>query len=378
MAAARKCRLIGMAFGVLAILLMASSTLQAAAWLPGSAPDWNQPYDYTPVTIPGGGPGGWPPGPAGPWVAWCAPSSASNVVGYWEDARGSQIADGQVFPATVNWSTSPSWHDYNADGFSRPPVNGATGGVTTDIGWYMDTDRTGKNRGDAPHAGTKIKNLHIGLADYLADRAPGWLQSVPLGAVKTEGRAGAGVAYTTNPANPAIPHVNPASAFLQITQEINANRPLVISWTSWNLQNTGVQLAGVGGPSQESSFGGDYYKWLTYGGWGNPDPGGHGEVWNGDYNGDGLGHATTAVGYIAAGSPDDAWAQCNLGGPTDWVIVHDNWASTARNVIVPFDAGIFANWAANTTMIPEPCGWIMILTGGFAYWLISQRRRKTA
>jgi hypothetical protein len=51
------------------------------------------------------------------------------------------------------------------------------------------------------------------------------------------------------------------------------------------------------------------------------------------------------VGYIPANDPADP-----IGG-TDWVVVHDNWASTPRNVIIPFD---WVNWRANTTAEPSP------------------------
>jgi hypothetical protein len=34
------------------------------------------------------------------------------------------------------------------------------------------------------------------------------------------------------------------------------------------------------------------------------------------------------------------------------VIVHDNWASTPRNVIIPFDFA--GNWVANTYAFPDP------------------------
>ncbi|HUI06779.1 MAG TPA: hypothetical protein VL486_07215, partial [Verrucomicrobiae bacterium] len=71
------------------------------------------------------------------------------------------------------------------------------------------------------------------------------------------------------------------------------------------------------------------------------------EVWNlNDYYEvtNNLGHAVTCVGYIPANDPLDPV------GNTDWVIVHDNWASTPRNVIIPFD---WVYWRANTTAEPS-------------------------
>lgn len=48
---------------------------------------------------------------------------------------------------------------------------------------------------------------------------------------------------------------------------------------------------------------------------------------------EGIGHAVTVVGFIK-GDPDGA------SGPlpnTLWVIVHDNWASTPENIVIPWD-----------------------------------------
>jgi hypothetical protein len=66
-----------------------------------------------------------------------------------------------------------------------------------------------------------------------------------------------------------------------------------------------------------------------------------------------LGHAVTAVGYIPAGDVLDPGPTLQgIMAPTDWVIVHDNWASTPRNVIIPFD--FLNNWVANTYAFPDP------------------------
>jgi hypothetical protein len=383
MAAARKRFSIGVALVVLLSLLMASSTAQAVMWLNGKAPDWNQPNAYQTPNGPWLGPGN-PPVVA--WQAWCAPTSASNMVGYWEDARGSAIADGQAFPNSPAWATTAAWHDYNADGTAGRPARAAAPPPApnpTDIGWYMDTNDGGtlaRANGFDNHVGTYVKDMHIGIADYINTRAPGWLQSMAVGGVKTQGRAGQvpDVAYTSDPLRyPAASHPGTMSAWNEICQEIQLNHPVIVSWNEWMLQAAGHTLVGSGPGTQESSYGGTFYNWQTIGGGFFPHiDSGSGEYWNGYDNGEGLGHATLAVGYIVAGSPDD------YTGNTNWVIVHDNWGSTPRNVIVPFDplqgVGGWAHWDANTTMAPEPCGWIMILTGGLAFWLIARRRRMTA
>ena len=127
---------------------------------------------------------------------------------------------------------------------------------------------------------------------------------------------------------PAVVHTNAASAFGEVMSEINTNRPLILCFKCWVPVNTGLTLAATG-TNTESALGGTYYMWGT-----NPPPNiitnAENEDWNFYNNGMTLGHAVTAVGYIMAGDADDQWAAAGLAGPTDWVIVHDNWASTAQ------------------------------------------------
>jgi hypothetical protein len=327
----------------MALAGMAASALGAATWVNGSVPDWNQPFAYNAPNGPGPN-----PNPNGPtqWGAWCAPTSGSNLVGHWQDARGAAVADGQAFPNSPAWP-AVSWHDYNADN-ARPARTAPLPAVATDIGWYMDTNNLGAavGNGNDGHMGTYIKDMHIGLANYLNTRSAGWM-------AKTQGRINTNVAYTTDPNNyPAVMHPNPAAAFGEIVQEINANRTAIVSWTYWKLLPSAQTLNPAG--QGESNNGGTFYTWNTPPTMPGFDPDGQGEYWNNNYYGDGLGHAVTAVGYIVAGDVDDKGPALGLG-PTDWVIVHDNWGSTVRNVIVPFDSPAgFNRWAATTTAVPEP------------------------
>jgi hypothetical protein len=103
----------------------------------------------------------------------------------------------------------------------------------------------------------------------------------------------------------------------------------------------------------ESDFGGTYYQWGPP-----PAPGttnAENEVWNLYDGGMGLGHAVTVVGYIPQGDIlDPGPGLLGIMAPTDWVIVHDNWFSTPRNVIIPFDFVGNGNWVANTYAWPDP------------------------
>ena len=105
------------------------------------------------------------------------------------------------------------------------------------------------------------------------------------------------------------------------------------------------------GQGSESVYGGTYYKFS--GGPHSEDPWDNDEEWSSEGEGAGfnLGHTTTAVGFIAAGDPEDLFAP---SAPTNWVVVHDNVAGTPRNVIVPLSPAEYASgtWIANTTVSP--------------------------
>ena len=196
-----------------------------------------------------------------------------------------------------------------------------------------------------PHPGTYLKDIHAGLNIYLNSRynnsGAGWITGTAGKAIALGGKPTGGGAVVLN---------DPASAFGQVVSEISHDRTLLLSFKHWNIN----PAAGVGGlpttgqTNTESDFGGVYYEWGQMPTGANAEN----EVWNGNTNATALGHIVTAVGFIAAGNTNDLGPQLGLG-PTDWVIVHDNWVTTPRNVIIPFD---FANnWVANTIALPGQC-----------------------
>ena len=215
-----------------------------------------------------------------------------------------------------------------------PPAAGVMGG------WFYN---------NPPHAGTYLKDIHTGLENFLISR-----YFVPGGRwdTGTEGRAyAAGLNLAGGPAQFLA---DPVNAFAAVTSEIKRNHTLILCYLHWNIAAAATASLPATGTSTESDFGGTYYQWGPV-----PAPGttnAENEVWN-LYDGDlGLGHAVTAVGYIPQGDILDPGPALGLG-PTDWVIVHDNWASTPRDVIIPFDfidgAGN-QNWVANTYVYPDP------------------------
>jgi hypothetical protein len=328
-----------------------------------------QPYFYT-AASPNGGPGPDPgaPGAINQWNAWCAPTSASNLVGHWDDYHGvNNLADNTAYPGSaVLWGAGASWQDYLADKNRPAPAMAPVlpPYPVTDIGWFMDTNRGinydppgvgtmgGDFFGNVLHAGTFLKDIHVGLDNYLftVDGNTSWTtgtQGIPgtfAGGLQADGVTPAGF------------HFSAASAFGEVISEINRGHTMVLSYSHWILNSTGINLLPSGLPADESSVGGTYYTWGTWSGGTTPEGD---EEWftNGAES---LGHAVTAVGFIPAGDPDDIGPSQGMGA-TDWVIVHDNWSSTARNVIVPFNYG--GTWVANTNAVPEPGVVVMLVSG---------------
>jgi hypothetical protein len=195
-----------------------------------------------------------------------------------------------------------------------------------------------------PHSGTYLKDIYAGLQIYLNSRYTvadgGWNTG-------TEGKA---FAAGFNPAGgPAQFPANAAVAYGEVMSEVNRSHTLILSYLHWNIAAAGAADLPLQGTNTESALGGAYYVLGTGPGVTNVED----EEWNLDIGDHGLGHAVTAVGYIPAGDVlDPGPALPGIMAPTDWVIVHDNWASTPRNVIIPFDFA--GNWVASTFVFPDP------------------------
>jgi len=202
----------------------------------------------------------------------------------------------------------------------------------------MDTNFTGASaRGNValPHIGTFLKDIHAGIQDLLDMVITGFTTGI---------RAGTFALGLDSSGSPATPHPDDLAAFAEIKAEIDANRTILVAWKHWALALHGAPtLAPVPGATDESQFGGDYFVFGASG----PDPWGNDEEWETDPDPKrNLGHVTTAVGYIEAGSPEDPLI---LGVATNWLIVHDNVpVFPPRNVIVPLGPAEYAGvWDAN-------------------------------
>jgi len=185
------------------------------------------------------------------------------------------------------------------------------------LGWFMDTNNAGSPaRANAGSPGTKDIDIVPGTLDFVrwdANYTP-----PPPGAPPFALPAGK-LGY-----NWSVLQTCPTDyiASLSLYQnEINDGHPLVVTFDYWNPVDKGINYTD---PATGETI--NVYVWGNYttsSHFPNPE-----EYWTyGD-----IGHAVTGVGYIKSWDPDGA-------GPilsADWVIVHDTWNTTLRNVAIPW------------------------------------------
>ena len=248
-----------------------------------NVPDTNQPPTMTLITT------------VNP-TNFCAPIAMANILEYWDDVANhvnAQNVTAGLIPETVA--------EY--------------------LAWFMDTNfpiPPNPDRGNGPHLGTKDKDIAPGTLEYarwdIVRNPPGITPTPwPLPA----GKLGYNWSVLMNC------DTNYTLTLNLYKNEINNGRPLVVSFDYWNLK-PGLNVTDPQSGETISVF--DWDTPTSSSSYPNPD-----ETW---IYGD-IGHAVTAVGYILNWNPDGP-------GPlpaTDYVIVHDNWATTPENVAVPW-----ANW----------------------------------
>lgn len=250
-----------------------------------NVPDTNQPPTVTLASTP-------------PGTNYCAPMAMVNILEYWDDVMN---------------------HD-NAQNVTAGLANNTTAEY---LGWFMDTNNNGSGaRANAGSPGTKDVDITPGTLEFVRwDAAnppllvpPPSFPPPPLPAGKLGYNWGVIVTCDTDYDDTLTFYKN----------EILNGRPLVVSFDYWNPVDKDIAVT-----DPETGEAIDVFVWGDFmPGSLPPNPE---EYWTyGD-----IGHAVTGVGYILAWDPDGA-------GPipsADWVIVHDNWATTPENVAIPW-----ANW----------------------------------
>ncbi len=242
---------------------------------------------------------------------WCAPVAAGNIVEYWDTVMGHPGAKGVM--------------------------NGWTGGQASDeIGWFMNTNNTGStNRTNPiPHAGTFNADIEPGLDEFVQWNATATFGHVAPPATKQGYQWGYVTDYTQS------------LAFYK--SEIDNARPALLAFLYWNPIKT--TLPPVKDASGEEII---IYTWGNFTS-SSSDPI---EDWNAQEDSLNIGHVVTGVGYWENFDPDGPGTKFQ---PSTWIIVHDNWQSTARNIAIPW-----AHWVATVavkimypTSVPSEAGLI--------------------
>jgi hypothetical protein len=222
-----------------------------------------------------------------------------NILGYWDVVKGLLNAK-------------------NVTAFQQTPNPLNT--VAEYLGYFMDTNNNGSpDRPNGAHLGTYDVDIAPGTVDFVR-----WDALHPLPILPPPppfGLPAGKLGYTWTVTTNCTADLGLSLAFYK--NEINAGRPLVVSFTYWNPVSVGINVT-----DPETGEVIDVFSW------GLPIPNSP-PPYPEEYWSTGIGHAVTGVGYILNWDPDGA------GGlpSADYVIVYDNWATTPKNIAIPW-----ANW----------------------------------
>ena len=221
---------------------------------------------------------------------YCAPFAFMNIVSYWDSTRQYPYALGEKAGLPAKECT-----EY--------------------IGWFMDTNNQGSNARDNG-------NLRLSApGTYAIDQ---WWGSVEY--IEFDPSHAYGFPFTI----PQLKHgygwdiqMIPVADFLPFKAEIDSGNPVVIDFSYWIIYKTGDKY-------YNTDFANDtiyFFNWAPADSFsGSIDEQDPYERWNLLEGDDNIGHAVTAVGYFENYKPPD----------TSFVIVHDNWSNTPRNIAVPW------------------------------------------
>jgi hypothetical protein len=217
--------------------------------------------------------------------AYCAPMAMINILCYWDVVMGH--ANAQNVTAGLPAKTAA---DY--------------------LGYFMDTNNNGSPaRANGGSLGTLDVDIAPGTWEFVRWDAGNLFLTPP--PVLPAGKLGYNWAVTQNCTT------DYGLSLAIYKTEIDAGRPLVVSFDFWNP----VFRINFTDPQSGETI--SVFNWGDYKSY-SEDPE---EYWYDD-----IGHAVTGVGYKLNWDPDGS-GSLPLG---DYVIVYDNWPNTPKNIAIPW------------------------------------------
>ena len=265
--------------------------------------------------------------------AYCVPTSLANVLNYYSDPSGKDLA------LQLNYTSQNSYPPltdflYNYQG--RPlSATGVTDLNKIDLGYMLNTNAHGFDLSDGSYKGTKLDNFS-NFVDFMNLASPsaeyryynkgfGNNSDISYAYSSVSGETLTTTSYSSSQIS---------NVFTDIKSDIINQRPIVLSFNHWNIVfNNSYGTSGVINVCGESVYLYDFSGQVasttdiqsTNPLYSNPEE--IEEDWDPE---GGLGHTVTCVGYIE-----------NVASK-NWVIVQDNVDGTEKYVGVPLDASYLA------------------------------------
>lgn len=239
----------------------------------------------------------------------CAPVSAANICVYWDD----------------------SLHHSNAMGLNSNTIPDS---IPSYLAYFMGTNGEGDTTRANPMIfgttpGTIMMDIDTGFQEYVRwDSNNTFLMPKPFSLPASK----EGFDWKIEK--------DEVMGFHKHMEEVDARRPDIVVFKYWNIDSAGFALKDEMDPDSIH-----FFLWDTAVIHSTPPhiP----EEWYYDEKTNSVGHAVTGMGYLFGMDPDDA-------GPLpfgDWIICHDNWSTTPKNVAIPWVDSI---WIATFIVDPGP------------------------
>ena len=244
---------------------------------------------------------------------WCAPTAAADVLVFLDCIARFERAEGVV--AKIDPELGPC------------PEGDQLGLLASEyLAYFMCTNGEGStDRANSRAAlpGTAFDDIGVGIEEYAH-----WDQANPYGRPISEIPQKSSLDWSAL----AEREDGSENRWIQTAETLKQGVPVLVCFSYWN-PVLGCEAEMV---SEERS------DPVTFATWGEPisstevlrkkDPKVPDEEWGKEAEA-GIGHAVAAVGFLV-GDPDGE-------GPlpdTKWLVVHDNWASTPRDIAIPWDS----------------------------------------